>query len=66
MFDAAGRLDNLESFASHNGADFYGLPRNDAQVTLVRDAWPVPAEYPFGDSVVVPLRAGEPVSWRLA
>lgn len=34
-FDQAGRLPNLEAFASHHGADFYGLPRNKGSITLV-------------------------------
>ena len=48
-FEDAGALDRLEGFASHFGADFYGLPRNADTVTLVREPWTVPAEYPFGD-----------------
>jgi dihydroorotase len=65
-FEAAGALDRLEAFASQRGADFYGLPRLTGTVTLVREAWPVPASYPFGDDVVVPLRAGETIAWRVA
>ncbi len=64
-FDDAGALDRLEGFASFFGADFYGLPRNRDQVTLVREPWVVPTEYPFGEHTVVPLRAGEAVRWRL-
>jgi len=65
-FEAAGALDKLESFASHFGADFYGLPRNVETVTLVKDPWPVAAALPFinGDTLV-PLRAGETVAWRM-
>jgi dihydroorotase len=66
VFDAAGALDRLEGFASHFGADFYGLPRNDGTVTLVREAWRVPEHYAFGADVLVPLRAGETVAWRIA
>ncbi|GAA5784501.1 dihydroorotase [Chitiniphilus shinanonensis] len=65
-FEAAGALDKLEAFASFNGPDFYGLPRNQGQVTLVRESWQVPASYPFGEHDVVPLRAGEALAWRLA
>ena len=65
-FDSAGALDRLEAFASHNGADFYGLPRNTAKVKLERKAWKVPAAYAFGGDEVVPLRAGQSVAWRLA
>ena len=65
-FDAAGALDRLEGFASHHGADFYGLPRNATWLTLERAPWDVPAELPFGDASVVPLRAGGRIGWRLA
>jgi len=64
-FDDAGALDRLEGFASFFGADFYGLPRNQDTVTLVREPWAVPAEYPFGEHTIVPLRAGETVRWRV-
>ena len=65
-FDAAGALDRLEAFASHFGADFYGLPRNSGTVKLERRAWKVPRELRFGGDTVVPLRAGESIGWRLA
>ena len=66
VFEDAGRLDQLEGFASHFGADFYGLPRNRGTVTLQRRASKVPAELPFGAATVVPLRAGESLRWSLA
>lgn len=65
-FEDAGALDKLEAFASHNGADFYGVPRNQDTVTLVREEWRVPREYEFGDTVVVPLWAGKKMRWRMA
>jgi dihydroorotase len=66
-FDAAGALDKLEGFASRFGPLFYGLPANGDTITLVKEAVPVPAEllYVAGDTLV-PLRAGESVTWRLA
>jgi dihydroorotase len=64
-FETAGALDRLEAFASFHGADFYGLPRNGGRVLLVRESWTAPAGYPFGDDVVVPLRAGEEIKWRV-
>ena len=64
-FEAAGALHRLEAFASHFGADFYGLPRNADKVTLTRQPWTVPTEYPFADHPIVPLRAGETVAWRV-
>jgi len=65
VFDAAGKLDKLEGFASQFGADFYGLPRNTTRVTLKREAWTVPAMQALGEHSLVPLRAGETVGWRL-
>jgi dihydroorotase len=64
-FEHMGRLDRLESFASLNGADFYRLPRNTTTITLRRANWQVPQAYAFGSGKVVPMRAGETLSWQL-
>jgi dihydroorotase len=66
IFEAAGQLDKLQGFASHFGADFYGLPRHDDTITLVKDPWVAPAAYEFGDGRLVPYRAGESIAWRLS
>jgi dihydroorotase len=66
VFETVGALDRLEAFASYHGADFYRLPRNTGKVTLVREPWTVPHELEFGDDVLVPMRAGETLAWRLA
>src|SRR5271167_3575479 len=63
-FDAAGRLDRLEPFASHFGADFYRLPRHDDVITLIKESWVPPPTYDFGHGAVVPYRGGEPIAWR--
>jgi dihydroorotase len=66
-FAEAGKLDRLEAFASHHGADFYGLPRNRDRITLVDDPWEVPESFAVGpDERLVPFRAGETIRWRLA
>jgi dihydroorotase len=65
VFDAAGRLDRLEAFASERGADFYGVRRNAGHITLERGEWTVPASYAFGADEVVPLRGGGTIGWRL-
>jgi len=64
-FEAANALNKLEAFASFYGPDFYGLPRNGDQLTLVKDAWPVPPTYAFGEQVVVPIHAGGSMAWRV-
>jgi len=66
VFEENGYLDRLEAFASHFGADFYGLPRHEDRITLKREPWVVPESYPFGAGTVVPYRAGETIAWRLA
>ena len=64
-FEAADALDKLEAFASFNGPDFYGLPRNTDTVTLQRQAFTLPNTLPFGDAEIKPLRAGETLNWKL-
>ncbi|MEY2619552.1 MAG: putative Dihydroorotase [Pseudomonadota bacterium] len=65
-FEAAGALDKLEGFASHFGADFYGLPRNTATLTLQRQPWQLPETYPFGQAQIKPLGGGETLAWKVA
>jgi dihydroorotase len=64
-FEAMGALDKFEAFASFNGPDFYGLPRNTGTITLQRAPLQLPETLPFGDAVIKPLRAGETLAWRL-
>ena len=63
VFDAIGALPRLQGFACEFGADFYGLPRNQDSITLVKANLGRPAHYPFGRRDSVPLRAGE-IGWR--
>lgn len=63
-FENVNALDKLEAFASFNGADFYGLPRNTEQVTLVKESWKVPGSLPYDGDVLVPLRADQMVHWK--
>jgi dihydroorotase len=64
-FEQAGALDKLESFSSFFGPDFYGLPRNTDYITLQKQAWDIPQTLSFADDTLIPLRAGESVSWKL-
>ena len=65
IFEELGCLDHLEAFSSHNGADFYGIPRNTGSITLEKKEWTIPDSLPFSDSEIVPFRAGEPCRWKL-
>lgn len=64
-FESVGKLERLQGFASHFGADFYGLPRHRDTITLTKQSWVPPASYEFGGGSVVPYRAGETIAWRL-
>ncbi len=64
-FDSVGALDQLEAFASFNGADFYGLPRNTGTLTLRRESWTPPASFAFGQAELKPLCSGEALAWRV-
>jgi len=62
VFEEDGALDNFETFASINGARFYGLPVNEETVTLERAETTVPQEL----EGLVPFHAGETLPWRFA
>jgi dihydroorotase len=64
-FDQAGRLENLEAFASLNGPAFYGLPAATETITLERSTWRVPEVYGLGQGTVVPMWAGQEIAWRV-
>ena len=64
-FEDAGALNKLEGFASHFGADFYGLPRNTDKITLEKHDWQVAESYPMSGTSLVPLFAGETLHWRI-
>jgi dihydroorotase len=64
-FEEAGALDKLEGFASVFGAQFYGLPLNRGTITLERSEWRIAERLAFGTEELVPLRAGETLSWKL-
>ncbi|MDJ1184772.1 dihydroorotase [Roseofilum casamattae] len=64
-FESANALDKLEAFASFYGPDFYQLPRNTEQITLSKTTWKIPGEVPFTESGLVPLRAGQEMTWKM-
>lgn len=66
IFEQAGALDKLADFAARNGARFYGLPENNGTVTLVKRPQRVPESFEFGADRVIPMCAGEEISWQLA
>lgn len=67
VFEEDGALDKLEAFASLNGAKHYGLPPNDATITLERSAWTAPEEVKVEgpDERALVFRGGETIEWRV-
>ncbi|WP_374405939.1 dihydroorotase [Pelagerythrobacter sp.] len=65
VFDEEGAIDRFEGFASENGPRFYGLPLNEARITLDRSGVEVPGEIDAGGTAIVPFHAGETLRWTL-
>ena len=65
-FEQAGALDKLEAFASFYGADFYQLPRNSGHITLKKEYWTVPEQFEFANEKLIPLYAGESLTWKMS
>lgn len=66
IFEDLDALDKLEAFASFNGPDFYGLPRNTDKITLVKQEWQIPEfiTLPNGNPIV-PFYASQSIGWKL-
>lgn len=65
VFEQLGIIEKLEAFASFNGPDFYGLPRNTDKITLVRQPWQIPASVDVAGEPLVPFYAGETLQWKV-
>ncbi|WED29111.1 dihydroorotase [Vibrio sp. DW001] len=65
VFEKENKLENLEAFTSHNGPDFYGIPRNSDNITLTKESWHVDKTMPFGTDTVIPIRADEQIYWKV-
>jgi len=64
-FASVGALDRLEGFASHFGADFYGLPRNTERVRLAAEPWTPPATDGADESALRVFLGGETLQFRV-
>ena len=67
VFDEENALDKLEGFASLHGPRFYGLPANEATITLEKQAPNLPTDIPvagMSDSIKV-FTPPVALSWRL-
>jgi dihydroorotase len=66
VFDAAGALPKLESFASLNGPKFYKLPPNDTTITLTKgDPVSYPTHIATSDGPVTVFDPGFDLHWSV-
>jgi dihydroorotase len=65
VFENANALQKLPDFAAKFGAQFYGLPINSGTVTVRKEAWNPAEIFSLGTDEVVPMDAGETLSWKL-
>ncbi|WFL77566.1 dihydroorotase [Altererythrobacter arenosus] len=66
VFEEEGALDRFEGFASLHGPAFYGLPVNEAKVTLERSEVAVAdsIDLPAVGTAIVPFHAGDTLGWK--
>lgn len=65
VFEQDGALDQLEAFASLNGPAYYGLPANDAQITLTRTPPSYPSHIDTPDGPVTVFEPDMPLNWSV-
>ena len=63
IFESKNALDKLENFSSKFGADFYKLPYNKSKIKLIKKEFQIPDKINIGAEEVIPLFAGEILSW---
>lgn len=65
VFEEMNALQHFEGFCSLNGPRFYGLPVNEAQITLVKQEQTIAQSIALSDDTLIPFLAGETVRWSV-
>ena len=65
LFEKHNCLENLNAFVSSNAQKIYDLNLSNKVIKLVKKDFIVPAEYKYNEEVVVPMFAGETISWSI-
>lgn len=65
FFDENDKLENLQTFVSDNAVKIYGIVAPRKELTLVKKEFLVPKSYGNSSEVVVPMYAGETISWSV-
>lgn len=65
LFDKNNKLENLNSFVSLNAQRIYNFKPKEKAVKLVKKEFIVPDAYRYKEEIVVPMFAGESLSWSI-
>ena len=65
IFEEEGSLDNLEKFASHNGANFYNFPYNKDKITLKKQKWDNPEFTTYNNIKIKNFMGGQKIKWKV-
>ncbi|AXI46131.1 dihydroorotase [Sulfitobacter sp. SK012] len=65
VFEQDGALDQLEAFTSLNGPAFYGLPANEAKMTLTRSPPSFPSHVDTPEGPVTVFDPAMPLHWTV-
>jgi dihydroorotase len=65
VFDSLDRKERLNAFMSQYGADFYQLPLNTGEITLLQQTQSIPLKQPWGEEQIVPVGAGTQLAWTI-
>jgi dihydroorotase len=65
LFEKENKLENLQSFISNNAQKIYGFTAIKKDIKLIKKDFIVPISYEKNGEIVVPIYAGETISWSL-
>ena len=65
IFEKHGSLNNLNAFVSLNAQKIYNLNLDKKTIKLIKKDFIVPAVYQYKNEEVVPMYAGETISWSI-
>ena len=65
IFEKHGSLNNLNAFVSLNAQKIYNLNLDKKTIKLIKKDFIVPAIYEYKNETVVPMYAGETISWSI-
>ncbi len=65
LFEKYEKLENLNAFISLNAQRIYNFKALEKKITLIKKDFIVPAVYEYKNETVIPMYAGETLSWSI-